>query len=326
MSHQHPTPARAKLAIPRPQAPPPTPERISGPALAKERLLDDIQASPHARRRPQLRAAVVLGAAAPKAPTARAVAARPMPEPSAPSMARPAPSDVNPQPNALSPGFAAGLEAQLAARAQLFEAELDSVGQPPSLSAAAPTHTPEPVSFEVPEVRGHDKLDEVDMPRLSAAARGLGAKAEFRPRSRPAKASSARPVKKAASPARRQGAMRTAADAFMGLLVLWGEEFERHIVGPVQTLWSSKGAIAGAIVPVCAPLILAYLCSLNDAVAAAFLSGDRVSRLGGWCFLYVVCAFVWVFAWMILGRLRSAFRVDLNKLEQLGRSFLNRRD
>ena len=291
MSDQHHTPARAKLATPRPYTPPPPPERISGPAMANARLLDDDNAAPIAipPRRGAPRA-VALGPQARQAAPTRA-----QPTPAQPTPAREAAAAFEaPQPLApglIQPGLAERLERQLAERS----AQAAPAVEPPSVEPAAT----QPAAATT----------------IAAPARALGPKTEFRPRARPAAPKAkARPAPKA-----------SARDAFAGMLVLWGEEFERHILLPLRTLWRAKGDIGAALLPIFAPLAMAYLLSLNPTVSAAFLSGDATSRLGGMCFLYVFCAFVWVLAWMILRRVRQAWRGDLDKFERVGRERLDRR-
>lgn len=115
-----------------------------------------------------------------------------------------------------------------------------------------------------------------------------------------------------------------ARNVMLGFALAYIEQFERHIGGPLMTLWTHKGAFVSGFFHVMMPLLLAYLCShWTPETQAFFLEGGAMSNLGKLSWLYVVSGFLWTLLFMLASRLFLSFKQDGARFERIGRGFLS---
>jgi len=115
-----------------------------------------------------------------------------------------------------------------------------------------------------------------------------------------------------------------ARNVMLGFALAYVEQFERHIGGPLMTLWTHKGSFISGFFHVMMPLLLAYLCShWTPETQAFFLEGGYMSNLGKLSWLYVVSGFLWTLLFMLASRLFISFKHDSARFERIGRGFLS---
>lgn len=115
-----------------------------------------------------------------------------------------------------------------------------------------------------------------------------------------------------------------ARNVMLGFALAYVEQFERHIGGPLMTLWTHKGSFISGFFHVMMPLLMAYLCShWTPETQAFFLEGGYMSNLGKLSWLYVVSGFLWTLLFMLASRLFFSFKQDGARFERIGRGFLS---